>query len=103
LPDDAVGKLIAEVKNEAAVPPMPSRSSVELEWVYARDEEHGVGNRLLKAVAALPVPDTLVYAWGGGEMKAMRQIGRLLRKQWGLKTSSISATGYWRHGVSVED
>jgi len=33
----------------------------------------------------------------------MRQIGRHLRKHWSLKTASISATGYWRIGVSVED
>ena len=61
------------------------------------------GEALLDAIEAVPVPDALVYAWGGGEMKSMRQIGRHLRKTWGLKTASISATGYWRVGESAED
>lgn len=103
LPDDEVGHLVAEIKDESSKPPMPTHAGFEIDWVYSGEVEPGEGNHLLDAVAAVPVPDALVYAWGGGEMKAMRQIGRHLRKHWGLKTASISATGYWRVGVSVED
>jgi len=103
LPEDAIGRLVAEVKNEWAIPPMPTHPVFTIDWVYSRDMEPGDGDRLLEAVAAVPMPDSLIYAWGGGEMRAMRQIGRHLRKHWGLKTAAISATGYWRLGVSAED
>ncbi len=33
LPHDAVGRLVAEVKNESAVPPMPTRPDFEIDWV----------------------------------------------------------------------
>ncbi len=103
LPEDAVGRLVAEVKNQSAIPLIREHPGFEVEWVFSGDVEPGAGSRLQDAVTRVPVPDALVYAWGGGEMKAMRQIGRHLRKHWGLKTASISATGYWRIGVSVED
>jgi NADPH-dependent ferric siderophore reductase len=103
LPHDATGLLVAEVKDESAVPPMPHRPHFDLDWIYSGDAEPGETKLLLQAIERAPIPDGLVYAWGGGEMKSMRQIGRHLRKQWGLKTASISATGYWRVGVSAED
>jgi NADPH-dependent ferric siderophore reductase len=103
LPAGAAGRLVAEVKDSTAIPPMPWHPGIEIDWIFSGDVEPGEGNRLLDAVAAVPAPEALVYAWGGGEMKAMRQIGRHLRKHWNLKTASISATGYWRVGVSVED
>lgn len=103
LPADARGYLVAEVKDSTAIPPMPARDGVAIEWITSGESEPGETSRLLDAVARLPVPDALVYAWGGGEMLAMKQIGRHLRKTWGLKTGSISATGYWRAGVSAED
>lgn len=103
LPENATGRLVAEVKDESAIQPLPDRIGVEVDWVFSRDAEPGDGDLLFNAIAALLVPDALVYAWGGGEMKSMRQIGRHLRKHWGLKTASISATGYWRLGVSAED
>jgi NADPH-dependent ferric siderophore reductase len=103
LPETARGWLVAEVKNEAAIPPMPAHSGFTIDWIFSGESEPGEGTLLLEAVVNAPVPDALVYAWGGGEMEAMRQIGKHPRKNWGLKTSSISATGYWRVGVSVED
>jgi NADPH-dependent ferric siderophore reductase len=103
LPVNATGRLIAEVKDSSAIPPMPSHPGIEVEWIYSGDSEPGETKVLLEAVERLSVPDALVYAWGGGERDSMRRIGRHLRRTWGLKTSSISATGYWRAGVSVED
>lgn len=103
LPAESAGRLVAEVKDRSAIPPMPSHPGFEFDWVFSGDAEPGEGRALLDAVERLPVPDALVYAWGGGEMKSMRQIGRHLRKTWGLKTASISATGYWRVGESAED
>ncbi|MCO5222790.1 MAG: siderophore-interacting protein [Thermomicrobiales bacterium] len=104
LPADARGHLVAEVKNEAAIPPMPVRHGITVDWVFSDDVEPGESDRLAGAVQQVPVPNgELVYAWGGGEMKAMRHAGRHLRKHWGLGTSSISATGYWRVGQSNED
>ena len=104
LPVDARGHLVAEVKDAEAIPPMPERSGIQVDWVFSGEIEPGESKGLLTAVEQVPVPDgALVYAWGGGEMKSMRQIGRYLRRSWGLKTASISATGYWRVGVSNED
>ncbi|MEZ4505893.1 MAG: siderophore-interacting protein [Thermomicrobiales bacterium] len=95
---DAAGRLVAEVKDSSAIPPMPDHPGVALDWVFSGESEPGTGGRLLDAVASVPQPSGLVYAWGGGEMTAMQKIGRYLRKHWGLKTSSISAIGYWRIG-----
>ena len=93
LPADAHGHLVAEVKDAAAIPPMPFRDGIQIDWVFSGEVEPGESKLLLSAVQQVPVPqDALVYAWGGGEMKSMRQIGRHLRKSWGLKTASISAT-----------
>jgi NADPH-dependent ferric siderophore reductase len=103
LPASATGRLVAEVKDGSALPPMPVHTGIDVDWVYSGDDEPGETQRLLAAVQDLTAPDALVYAWGGGEMESMRKIGRHLRKTWGLKTSSISATGYWRAGVSAGD
>ncbi len=103
LPANATGRLITEVKDPSTIPPMPSHPGIEVEWIFSGGVEPGETRGLLEAVECLSVPEALVYAWGGGEMESMRQIGRYLRRTWGLKTSSISATGYWRDGVSVED
>lgn len=103
LPAHATGRLIAEVKDATSIPPMPSHAGIQPDFVFSGDTEPGETDRLLEAIKLLSPPDALVYAWGGGEMEAMRQIGRYLRKSWGLKTSSISATGYWRAGVTITD
>jgi NADPH-dependent ferric siderophore reductase len=103
LPDSATGRLVAEVKDPSAIPPMPAHGGIEVDWIFSGDDEPGETQRVLETVKTLAPPDALVYAWGGGEMESMRKIGRHLRKEWGLKTSSISATGYWRVGVSIED
>lgn len=103
LPEYVSGHLIAEVKDEAAIPPMPFHPGVQIDWVFSGEAEPGETSTLLEAIEQVARPDALVYAWGGGEMDAMRKIGRHLRKHWGLKTASISATGYWRTGVSAED
>lgn len=103
LPDDARGHLVAEIKNEAAIPPFPHHPGFQIDWVFSGDLEPGEGTALLDAIERIPVPNALVYAWGGGEMTSMRQIGRFLRRTWGLTTASISTTGYWRAGISFED
>lgn len=102
LPELAAGTLVAEVKDTSSVLPIPSRPNFQIDWIFSGVAEPGEGKLLLEAVEQVPVPNALVYAWGGGEMNAMHQIGRHLRKTWNLKTASISATGYWRMGVSVE-
>lgn len=101
LPMTAGGRLVAEVKDPVSIPAIPVRPGIETSWVFSGEAEPGEGSRLIDAVTEVPVPDALVYAWGGGEMKAMRQVGRHLRKHWGLKTASISALGYWRLGVDA--
>lgn len=103
LPANVAGKLVAEIKHESAIPLVPNRDGFAIDWVFSGEAEPGEGSLLFDAIASLPTPGGLVYAWGGGEMEAMRQIGRYLRRNWGLKTSSISATGYWKLGVSYEN
>jgi NADPH-dependent ferric siderophore reductase len=103
LPSHVMGRLVAEVKDEQSIPPVPSHSGIQVDWIFSGDAEPGETDALLRAIEQVSPTSALVYAWGGGEMGSLRKIGRHLRKNWGLKTASISATGYWRAGVSAED
>lgn len=103
LPEHVSGTVIAEIKNSASEQLLPHRPNLEIHWIYTDPIDPGESLALLRAIRDLPVPGGRIYAWGGGEMESMRSIGRHVRRSWGLRTGSISATAYWRKGVMAPD
>jgi NADPH-dependent ferric siderophore reductase len=57
----------------------------------------GTTDLLVEAVRSLDLHPTGLYAWGGSESRAMRDIRQHLRQTVGLAREQVSMTPYWRH------
>lgn len=96
LPASASAWVVIEIDDPVSEQPLSSAASFEVTWLHRNTTTNGE-SRLLETVRSLPpFPDGVRYAWGGGEIEIMNAYGKLLRRERGMKTASISAIGYWR-------
>jgi NADPH-dependent ferric siderophore reductase len=94
LPADADVHALVEVSDAADVAHV--RRDVTL--VRRNDgESPGSSDALVAAVRALELDPRGLYAWGGAESRAMRDVRRHLRQVVGLGRDQVSMTPYWRH------
>lgn len=63
----------------------------------------GTTGLLAEAVQALDLDPDRLYAWGGAESRAMRDVRRHLRQTIGLSRDQVSMTPYWRHAHHTHD
>ncbi len=96
LPPGTRAQVIVEVESSVDEQSLTSAADFEITWLHREAVESGRPSRLINAVKALPPFEETVYAWGGGEMDLMTSYGKYLRRDRSLKTSAISAIGYWR-------
>lgn len=96
LPAGVSAHVIIEVADALDEIPLTSAATFEVAWLHRGDTPRGPDGPLLAAVEQITIPETLVYGWGGGEIDTIQAYGRLLRRKHKLKTSQISAIGYWR-------
>ena len=74
-----------------------ARIDREVVIVPPRDRSSCAADGLLDAVRSLGLDGTGLYAWGGAESRAMRDVRRHLRTEVGLAREQVSMTPYWRH------
>lgn len=89
-------RVIIEVADADDEQPLPTAGDVDVTWLHRGHAGHQPSDRLLAAVREVSFPPGVVYAWGAGEIETVQAYGKYLRRERGLKTSAISAIGYWR-------
>ncbi|MGV3758651.1 MAG: siderophore-interacting protein [Actinomycetota bacterium] len=76
---------------------------VEVHHLWRGEAPAGTTDLLVEAVRRLELEPTDLYAWGGAESRAMRDVRRHLRSVVGLAREQVSMTPYWRHPRHATD
>lgn len=76
---------------------------VEVHHVWRSGAPAGTTDLLVEAVRDLELAPDWLYAWGGAESRAMRDVRRHLRAEVGLAREQVSMTPYWRHPRHATD
>ncbi|MPZ99551.1 MAG: siderophore-interacting protein [Dehalococcoidia bacterium] len=92
-----------EVSEAADEQSLLAATDADVTWLHRNGREPGGPTLLLDAVRDLDLAPTGVYAWGGGEIRAMNDLRRYLRQECGLARTATSLVGYWRHPHHTED
>ena len=91
-----------EVANEAEKQPLPTRASLDLEWLLRDERAPGTTTLLEEATKALPIEgnDPDLFVWAGCEFAAFKAIRGHLRKTLRLPNLQHLVVSYWRKGVA---
>ncbi|MEV4441635.1 siderophore-interacting protein [Streptomyces sp. NPDC049577] len=95
LPAGIPAKVWIEVPQAEDVQDLPTPADAEITWL--------VGQALLPALRAAPLPPGTPYAWLAGEAGTVRATRRHLIADRGFGKHTVTFTGYWRHGATEED
>ena len=96
-------RAFVEVPGPAAVQDLTSPAQFEVKWLLRGEAPAGKWDGLAEAVRVAPWPKGQVYAWGGGEFRAMNTLRKFLRDERGLTPADMSVIAYWRHKDHDED
>ncbi len=100
LPGGAAVTVVVELSDVAAV----AHLDHAVTYVHRGRAAAGSTDLLVESVRSLDLDPTGLYAWGGAESRAMRDVRRHLRDTVGLAREQVSMTPYWRHAVHlIED
>ncbi len=106
LPTHVTATVIAEVDGPAEQQSLPQRPGVTVHWVHRNGAAPGSVAHLLvdelRTIASDDLGDR-VYAWGGGESRAMTAVRRHLRQERGWSRDRVAMIAYWRHADSPID
>lgn len=72
-------------------------------WIERGERPAGTTEPLVDAVRSLDLAPAGLYAWGGAESRAMRDVRAHLRRVVGLDRAQVSMTPYWRHARHAGD
>jgi NADPH-dependent ferric siderophore reductase len=89
-------RVLLETSHIGHLVALPSRASVETDWVFRDARDAGTGTRLLDAVRALDLDPVGLYAFGAAEFGEIGAVRRHLRRDRGLAASQVRMVGYWR-------
>ncbi|GAA4910735.1 NADPH-dependent ferric siderophore reductase [Stackebrandtia albiflava] len=98
LPADARGDVFLELPCLDDVQELAAPEGVRVNWLFRHDDPDRVPGRLaLEAVTTAAPPTTPPYVFIAGEQGLVTELRRHLVER-SVPKSSISFTGYWRHG-----
>lgn len=102
LPDDATGRAIILIREDADKQTLAKPDGVTVEWLVEVDLG---ANPTLLADAARKVPniDKLAYAWVACEFEAMKLLRQFLRTEQGFEKDRIYISSYWKRGLVEDD
>jgi NADPH-dependent ferric siderophore reductase len=80
---------------------LPSDGAVEVTWLHRGEELARHSTRLVDAVRQLELRGQ-VYAWGGGESRAMTRVRRHLHQERSIDPSCTEVIAYWRQGADPD-
>ncbi|MBC2875435.1 MULTISPECIES: siderophore-interacting protein [Streptomyces] len=102
IPSGARALVIAEVADEDDEQYLEAPPGTEIRWVRRDRAGWRSPTPMERAVRELAWPEGVVHAWVAGEASAVRAVRRHLLHERGLERSALDASGYWRHGMTVE-
>ncbi len=89
------------VERDHPQPPVANPENVAVHWLYRKDTPPGT--TILAALTDLPRPAGTGQAFIHGEAGWVRQARKIVRQHWNLPLADLSASGYWRQGVTDEN
>jgi NADPH-dependent ferric siderophore reductase len=98
LPEGAVADVYIEVHGPADEIPLKAPGAT-ITWLHRGDDP--VGSKVVDAVRAEPLTGD-VHAFVHGEAGFVKELRRLLLRDWGMPRERLSISGYWRAGVDDE-
>ncbi|MGK5630335.1 siderophore-interacting protein [Streptomyces sp. URMC 123] len=98
----ARARVIVEVAGPEEEQPLDAGPGVDVTWVHRGAAGWRAPTPLERAVRSVEWPGGVVHAWVAGEAGVVRAIRRHLRDERGLGREALDASGYWRHGMTVE-
>jgi len=96
----ATALVFAEVEDTAHEYPLAVGPNIVLRWVHR--ERAPYGERLVEAVLNASYPEGDVEAFVHGNADMVRPVRRYLLRDRGLERGHLSASGYWRAGLTDE-
>lgn len=96
LPSTAVARAIIEVPDSADELDLEQTDTKRVTWVHRGAAPVGVG--LVKEARDTERLPGRVHAFIHGEANAVKDLRRLLFKEWGVDKADASISGYWRTG-----
>jgi NADPH-dependent ferric siderophore reductase len=99
LPHDADVTVLIEISDPEHIAHLDSRARV----LHRGTATAGTTDLLVEAVRSLRLDPIGLYAWGGAESRAMRDVRTHLRQHVGLSRKQVSMTPYWRHPRRAHD
>ncbi|WP_017627842.1 siderophore-interacting protein [Nocardiopsis chromatogenes] len=100
LPEGAVAHVFIEVEGPEEEQPLPNAAGVKPTWLHRGGGR--VGEALVRAVRDLERPEGEVQAFVHGEAGFVKELRRLLRKEWEVPRERLSISGYWRLGMDED-
>lgn len=97
LPAGARAHVFLEVADSGEELPLSTPGDATVEWIH-RDR----GGDLVHSVTTAHLPAGRPAAFVHGDADAVREIRRYLRKEHGIESRDLSASGYWRRGRTDE-
>ena len=91
-----------EIADAAERQPLASAGDVAITWPHRDGVPAGEGDLLVEAVRNAILPEGTIYAWGGGERRAMADLRKHLQEERGITTDAIAIISYWRRDKGLE-
>jgi NADPH-dependent ferric siderophore reductase len=98
----APATVLIEVDDAEEQQPLRSQGNLDLTWVHRRASAAPPGSELTERVRATQWRPGTVHAFVHGEAGFVKEVRRHLRFERGVPVSSLSASGYWRRGLTDE-
>lgn len=67
-----------------------------VEWILRQGRQPGEATGLAQRLTGLSLADDELYVFGAGEARQMAALRKLLLRQFKLRNSQVTLTGYWR-------
>lgn len=95
MPPETTIEIVAEWDASAEVPAPPDHPGLRLD-IRRRDGDPGTSTALVDAATAMAPPGPATFVIGAAESRAITQVRKAVRRQWGLPATRVTCVGYWR-------
>lgn len=102
LPPEVPARAFVEVANPAEEQPLLTVAEAQVRWIHREGSPSGPGVDLLEALRELEFLPGRVHAFVHGDAGFVKELRSHLRFERGVAKEELSASGYWRRGVTDE-
>lgn len=101
LPETTSGLAFVEVADDSERQELPTRTGIEVQWIYRNGIPAGEDTRLAEAVRSVTWPtDRPTFGWFAAEASAAKDVRLHWRETLGMGRQQTLAAAYWRIGAS---